>query len=64
MSSGLDALRIAIIATGVSPGSEVLVPANTFIATFEAITQAGASRYLLTPICRTTTWTSTPPLPR
>ena len=42
LSSGLDALRLALIAAGVGDGDEVLVPANTFIATFEAITQAGA----------------------
>ena len=42
LSSGLDALRLALIAAGVGDGDEVLVPANTFIATFEAVTQAGA----------------------
>ncbi len=43
LASGLDALRLALIAIGISPGDEVLVPANTFIATFEAISQAGAT---------------------
>ena len=42
LSSGLDALRLALIAAGVGDGDEVLVPANTFIATFEAVTQSGA----------------------
>ncbi len=41
--SGLDALRFALLAAGISPGDEVIVPANTFVATFEAITQAGGT---------------------
>ena len=41
VSSGLDALRIALLAAGIEPGDGVIVPANTFIATFEAVTQAG-----------------------
>jgi dTDP-4-amino-4,6-dideoxygalactose transaminase len=41
VSSGLDALRLGLIAAGLQPGDEVIVPALTFIATFEAITQAG-----------------------
>jgi dTDP-4-amino-4,6-dideoxygalactose transaminase len=40
LASGLDALRLALLAGGLEPGDEVLVPANTFIATFEAVTQA------------------------
>jgi dTDP-4-amino-4,6-dideoxygalactose transaminase len=40
-ASGLDALRLALIAAGLEAGDEVLVPANTFIATFEAVRQAG-----------------------
>jgi len=42
-SSGLDALRLALIAAGAEPGDEVIVPAQTFIATFEAVSQAGAT---------------------
>lgn len=41
LASGLDALRLAFLAAGIEPGDEVLVPANTFVASFEAITQAG-----------------------
>jgi dTDP-4-amino-4,6-dideoxygalactose transaminase len=41
LASGLDALRLGLLAAGIEPGDEVVVPANTFIATFEAITQAG-----------------------
>jgi dTDP-4-amino-4,6-dideoxygalactose transaminase len=40
-SSGLDALRLALLASGLDKGDEVLVPAATFIATLEAVTQAG-----------------------
>lgn len=42
-SSGLDALRLALIAAGVGPSAEVIVPAQTFVATFEAVSQAGAT---------------------
>jgi dTDP-4-amino-4,6-dideoxygalactose transaminase len=41
LASGLDALLLALIAGGIEPGDEVIVPAETFIATFEAVTQAG-----------------------
>jgi dTDP-4-amino-4,6-dideoxygalactose transaminase len=41
LASGLDALRLGLIAAGLEPGDQVLVPANTFIASFEAVTQAG-----------------------
>jgi dTDP-4-amino-4,6-dideoxygalactose transaminase len=41
MASGLDALRIALLAADLEPGDEVVVPAQTFVATFEAVTQAG-----------------------
>jgi dTDP-4-amino-4,6-dideoxygalactose transaminase len=41
VASGLDALRLALIAGGIAPGDEVIVPANTFVATLEAVTQAG-----------------------
>jgi DegT/DnrJ/EryC1/StrS aminotransferase family len=39
-ASGLDALRFALLATGVEPGAEVIVQAYTFVATLEAVTQA------------------------
>jgi dTDP-4-amino-4,6-dideoxygalactose transaminase len=42
VGSGTDALRFALTAAGVSPGDTVLTVPNTFIATTEAITQAGA----------------------
>jgi dTDP-4-amino-4,6-dideoxygalactose transaminase len=42
VSNGLDALRLALHALGVGQGDEVIVPANTFIATWEAVSQVGA----------------------
>jgi dTDP-4-amino-4,6-dideoxygalactose transaminase len=40
VSSGLDALRLSLLASGLMPGDGVIVPAGTFAATFEAILQA------------------------
>jgi len=42
VSSGTDALRFAIMACGVEPGDVVVTVPHTFIATTEAISQAGA----------------------
>jgi dTDP-4-amino-4,6-dideoxygalactose transaminase len=42
VSSGTDALRFAITACGVEPGSVAVTVPHTFIATTEAISQAGA----------------------
>ena len=42
VGSGTDALRFALVAAGVAPGDAVVTVANTFIATTEAISQAGA----------------------
>jgi dTDP-4-amino-4,6-dideoxygalactose transaminase len=42
MSNGTDALRLALIAAGVRPGDTVVTVPLTFIATTEAISQAGA----------------------
>jgi dTDP-4-amino-4,6-dideoxygalactose transaminase len=41
LASGLDALRLGLLAMGLERGDEVIVPANTFVATLEAVTQAG-----------------------
>ena len=43
VSSGTDALRFALTACGVQAGDVVVTVPNTFIATTEAISQAGAS---------------------
>jgi dTDP-4-amino-4,6-dideoxygalactose transaminase len=42
ISSGTDALRFAIMTCGVQPGDVVITVPHTFIATTEAISQAGA----------------------
>ncbi|HEY2646346.1 MAG TPA: DegT/DnrJ/EryC1/StrS family aminotransferase [Candidatus Acidoferrales bacterium] len=42
VSSGTDALRFAIMAAGIQPGDVIVSVAHTFIATSEAISQAGA----------------------
>jgi dTDP-4-amino-4,6-dideoxygalactose transaminase len=42
VANGTDALRFAIMAAGVQPGDTVITVPNTFIATTEAISQAGA----------------------
>src|SRR4051812_39891509 len=41
VASGLDALRLGLLAGGIEAGDEVIVPSATFAATFEAVTQAG-----------------------
>jgi dTDP-4-amino-4,6-dideoxygalactose transaminase/dTDP-4-dehydrorhamnose 3,5-epimerase-like enzyme len=42
VANGLEALRLILQAWGVGAGDEVIVPANTFIATWLAVTQLGA----------------------
>jgi dTDP-4-amino-4,6-dideoxygalactose transaminase len=42
VSSGTEALTLALRALGVGAGDEVIVPANSFIATAEAVSMAGA----------------------
>jgi dTDP-4-amino-4,6-dideoxygalactose transaminase len=42
-SSGLDALRASLAASGLIEGSGVIVPAITFAATYEAVIQAGGA---------------------
>ena len=41
VSSGTDALRLIFVALGVKPGDEIITAPNSFIATTEAISQAG-----------------------
>jgi dTDP-4-amino-4,6-dideoxygalactose transaminase len=42
VGNGTDALELALRASGVRPGDEVIIPANTFVATAEAVLRAGA----------------------
>lgn len=44
---GLSALELALRATGVGPGDEVIIPGNTFIATALAVSSAGAEPVLV-----------------
>lgn len=41
-SSGTTALHLSLIALGLEPGDEVIVPGHTFIATAEAVSHVGA----------------------
>lgn len=43
VSNGFDALVLALRALDIGPGDEVIVPAHTFVATWLAVTQAGAT---------------------
>ncbi len=47
VGSGLDALTLALRAFDTGPGDEVILPANTFIATALAVTQVGATPVLV-----------------
>jgi dTDP-4-amino-4,6-dideoxygalactose transaminase len=42
VSSGTDALHIALMSLGIGIGDQVVVPVNTFIATAEAVNLCGA----------------------
>jgi dTDP-4-amino-4,6-dideoxygalactose transaminase len=43
VANGLDALHLALIAMDVGPGDEVIVPSNTYIATWLAVSQCEAT---------------------
>src|SRR5262249_31179087 len=47
VANGTDAIEIALRALGVGPGDECILPANTFIATAEAVWRAGATPVLV-----------------
>jgi dTDP-4-amino-4,6-dideoxygalactose transaminase len=42
VGNGTDAIALTLRAFGIGPGDEVIIPANTFIATSEAVTLTGA----------------------
>lgn len=43
VANGTDALQLTLTALGIGPGDEVIVPANTFIATAASVAMVGAS---------------------
>jgi dTDP-4-amino-4,6-dideoxygalactose transaminase len=49
VANGLDALSLIIKAYGFGPGDEIIVPANTFIASILAISQNGCTPVLVEP---------------
>lgn len=53
VGNGLEALHLTLRAYGIGPGCEVIVPANTFIATWLAVTQTGATPVPVEPIIGT-----------
>ena len=53
VANGLDALRLTLLAMGVGEHDEVIVPANTFIATWLAVSACGATPVPVEPDPRT-----------
>ncbi|GAA2982234.1 dTDP-4-amino-4,6-dideoxygalactose transaminase [Microbacterium terrae] len=47
VANGTDALELALEAAGVGRGDEVILPANTFVATAEAVVRVGATPVLV-----------------
>jgi len=50
VANGLDALHLALRAMGVGEGDEVIVPSNTYIATWLAVSQCGAIPVPVEPV--------------
>lgn len=50
VANGLDALQLALRAMDVGPGDEVIVPSNTYIATWLAVSQCGATPVPVEPL--------------
>lgn len=53
VANGLDALTLVLRAMGVGPGDEVIVPSNTYIATWLAVSHVGATPVPVEPDERT-----------
>ncbi len=50
LGNGLDALHLGLLALGIGPGDEVIVPSNTYIATWLAVTYTGATPVPVEPV--------------
>jgi dTDP-4-amino-4,6-dideoxygalactose transaminase len=50
VANGLDALHLVMEAWGIGPGDEVIVPSNTYIATWLAVTHTGATPVPVEPL--------------
>ena len=50
VANGLDALHLALRAMDIGPGDEVIVPSNTYIATWLAVSQCGATPVPVEPV--------------
>lgn len=50
VGNGLEALHLILRAYGIGPGDEVIVPSNTYIATWLAVTYAGATPVPVEPV--------------
>jgi dTDP-4-amino-4,6-dideoxygalactose transaminase len=53
VADGLDALQLALRAMDVGPGDEVIVPSHTYIATWLAVSQCGATPVPVEPVAAT-----------
>lgn len=53
LGNGLDALHLGLRALGVGEGDEVIVPSNTYIATWLAVSQCGATPVPVEPVAAT-----------
>jgi dTDP-4-amino-4,6-dideoxygalactose transaminase len=53
VGNGLEALHLILLALGVGPGDEVIVPSNTYIASWLAVTYTGAKPVPVEPDGRT-----------
>lgn len=50
VANGLDALHLSLLAMGIGEGDEVIVPSNTYIATWLAVSQVGARPVPVEPL--------------
>ncbi|MGL6266737.1 MAG: DegT/DnrJ/EryC1/StrS family aminotransferase, partial [Chitinophagaceae bacterium] len=54
VNNGTSALHLAMLALGIGPGDEVIIPANTFIATAWGVSYTGATPVFVD--CDSDTW--------